>query len=478
MAFQDNYPLPELTIDIPIKGTMFDYQKPGAAYIMQNKEVIVGDQMGLGKTLQSIAAVTGANAFPCLVICPASLKYNWEKEWLQWTDHKPMILTDSMVNTFPLFYRAGIADVFIVNYESLRKYFVAEVPRKKGWRLSEVKFKEHINIFRSVLVDEAHRVKDPSAQQTKFVKGIMAGKEYKILLTGTPLINSPKDLAAQLSIVGQIDKFGGYSRFIDYYNTKNPARLEELRDKLFSTCYYRREKSEVTDLPPKTRKVVMVDITTIDEYRVAEEDLVKYLREYKNASDGEIARKMRGEVMVRIGILKNISARGKLAAFNEFTKDTLANGEKLIVFGHLTEVLSEFKAQFPGCVSVMGIDKPIDRQQSVERFQNDPKTKLIVCSIGAGGVGYTLTESNIVGYIEQRWHPAIMDQAEDRAHRIGQNYPVTCVYFLGKGTIDLWVYNIIESKRKVANAVYGTEEEMEVEITNELIGLFSQKYNI
>jgi len=478
MSFQDNYPLPELTINISLKGEMFSYQKPGTAFILKNKRVIVGDQMGLGKTLQTIAAIKGANAVPCLVVCPSSLKLNWEREIEQWSDLKPMVLTDPMKNTWQLFYQAGIANVFIVNYESLKKYFVVDVPTKKGWRLKDVRFNANINLFKAIVIDEGHRVKDPSAQQSKFARGIAYGKEYQILLTGTPVINSPSDLASQLAIINQVDKFGGYSHFMDYYDTKEESKLQELRDLLYSTCYYRREKSEVTDLPEKTRQVILCDITTQKEYDDAEKDLAEYLREYKNATEGEIKRKMRGEAMVRIGILKNISARGKIEAVTEFIQDTLSNGEKLIVFGHLREVLGELKHRFPGSVSVTGKDSTIDRQNNVDKFQNDPNTKLIFCSIAAAGVGITLTASSTVAFIEMGWHPAIMDQAEDRAHRIGQKNAVNCPYFIGKGTIDNWVYKIIEEKRGVANTVYGSEEDMEVEIVNGIMNLFSKKYNL
>ena len=154
----------------------------------------------------------------------------------------------------------------------------------------------------------------------------------------------------------------------------------------------------------------------------------------------------------------------------------MANGEKLIVFGHLSEVLSEIKHRFPGCVSVTGKDSTADRQHSVDKFQNDPKTNLIVCSIAAAGVGITLTASSTVAFIEMGWHAAIMDQAEDRAHRIGQKNAVSCPYFIGKGTIDSWVYSIIEEKRGVANTVYGNDEELEAEIIHGVMNLFSKKY--
>ena len=478
MNFQNNYPLPELEITIPLKGEMFSYQKPGTAYILKNKRVIVGDQMGLGKTLQAIAAIKGANAIPCLVICPSSLKLNWEREISMWTDLKPMILSDSMANTWPLFFQAGIANVFIVNYESLSKYFVSEMPTKKGWRLADVRFKPTINLFKAVVIDEGHRVKDPKAKQSKLVRGITYGKEYQILLTGTPVINTPVDLASQLAIINQIDKFGGYSHFVKYYDTKDESKLEELKHLLFSTCYYRREKSEVTDLPEKTRQVILCDLTNQEEYDAAERDLAEYLREYKNESEHDIKRKMRSAAMVRIGILKSISAKGKIEAVTEFIKDTLANGEKLIVFGHLREVLGELKHRFPGSVSVTGKDSTADRQDNVDKFQKDDKTRLIFCSIAAAGVGITLTASSTVAFIEMGWHPAIMDQAEDRAHRIGQKNAVSCPYFIGKGTIDNWVYRVIEEKRQVANTVYGTDEDMEVEVVHGVMNFLKTKYNL
>lgn len=476
MSVQDQYPLPELTVDIPIKGKMYGFQKPGTAYQMKELKTIVGDDMGLGKTLQTIAAVTGLDLFPCLAICPSSLKYNWEHEWQLWTEHKPMILSDSMKRTFPMFYQAGIADVFITNYESLKKYFVLEMPKKsKNLKLNQIKFSENINIFKSIIIDEAHRVKDPDAIQSKLVRGIAEGKPFRAALTGTPVINNASDLAAILAIIGRIQEFGGYSYFTSTYNTKNPDVLAELQSKLYSTCYYRRLKTEVLDLPPKTRQYIYVDIDNQEEYDLAEEDLVKYLVEYKNASNGDIARKMRSEALVRIGILHEIATRGKVKAVEEFIRDTHANGQKVVFFGHLQNILKEFKQRFR-CASILGSDSTIERQSSVDRFQKDEKEKTIICSLKAAGVGVTLTAASIVAFIEQGWHSAIMDQAEDRLNRIGQTSAVTCYYFMGKDTIDAWRYQIIEEKRKICNAVMGSDEDEQKDVEGKLFDLFLKKY--
>jgi SWI/SNF-related matrix-associated actin-dependent regulator 1 of chromatin subfamily A len=321
-------------------------------------------------------------------------------------------------------------------------------------------------------------VKDPKAQQAKFTRAIADGKEWVLALTGTPVINKPSDLASQLAIIGRIGEFGGYWKFLQKYG-ENPTVLEmkELNYRLKSTCFYRRDKSEATDLPPKTRQVVMCDITTRNEYEEALRDLVAYLKQYRQATDDQVAKSMRGEVMVRIGILKNIAARGKLDACFEFVKDTLDNGEKLILFGHLREVLGKLKDKFPH-VSITGEDSTIDRQKAIDQFQNNPGVNLIICSIAAAGVGITLTASSTVAFIEMGWHPAIMEQAEDRAHRIGQKDHVNCIYFIGKGTIDEWVYKLINDKRSMSSTITGAKDDVEENILNELIDLFNQKYNI
>jgi len=221
----------------------------------------------------------------------------------------------------------------------------------------------------------------------------------------------------------------------------------------------------------------MCDITTRKEYNAALADLADYLKKYRQATDDQVARSMRGEVMVRIGILKNISARGKLEACFEWIRDTLDNGEKLILFGHLREVLGSIKKKFPA-VSITGEDSIQERQKSIDRFQNDPGVNLIVCSIAAAGVGITLTASSTVGFIEMGWHPAIMEQAEDRAHRIGQKDHVNCIYFIGRDTIDEWVYKLIDEKRNMSNLVTGAKDDVEESIMDSIIELFNQKYNI
>lgn len=470
--------LPDLDVKIPLKMNLFPYQRSGVAYSLTKKKLIVGDQMGLGKTAQAIATITAANAFPCLIICPSSLKINWQREWEQWTDKRARILDTAIARYMGKWVESGAIQVFIVNYESLKKYFVEKIEKPEGERLTlrHIKFnglKEH---FKSVIIDECHRTKDARSQQSKYTKRICESKEYVLALTGTPVINKPKDLVSQLSIIGRLQDFGGYTGFINRYcaGVKEASNLKELNWKLRNNCFYRREKEDVMpDLPAKMRQVFMCEIDPVirKEYETAMEDLEKYLTDYRQATDDKIASALRGEVMVRIGILKNISARGKLADVREYVQETIDNGEKLVVFFHLTEIYEKLSGWFLHAVSIRGADSMEDRQRNIDNFQNNPECKLILCSVKAAGVGITLTASSRVAFVELGWHPAEMDQAEDRCHRIGQKDSVQCTYFLGKETIDEWIYQVISDKRAMSDEITGAKNNVVVNVVDSIIQL-------
>ena len=472
--------LPDLTVPHNLKIQPYPYQLKGIARGLQLKRFMNCDEPGLGKTLQSIATINLADAFPCLVVCPSSLKINWLREWEKFTDKKAMILTDKVRDTWTFFFQTGMHQVFIVNYESLKKYFVQRIKKAEGWTLRDVEFRNSINLFKSVIIDESHRCKSASTQQAKFCKGICTGKEWVIELTGTPVVNRPKDLIPQLAILDRMNDFGGYKPFVDRYcsGQREASNLRELNFNLWKYCMFRREKSLVlTDLPDKIRQVNTCEITNRKEYMDAERDLIMYLQKYKDADDDKIAKAMRGEVMVRINILRQISARGKVRDVIEFVKDFRENGKKIILFCSLHEVVDQLKRYFPTAVSVTGRDSQDEKQRAVGAFQNNPKADIIICSIKAAGVGLTLTASSNVAFVEFPWTYADCCQCEDRAHRIGQKDSVTCYYFLGRRTIDEKVYRIIQEKKNIANAVTGSTEDIEENIVDMVARIFDTDYD-
>lgn len=479
-AVYDIPELPELVIPHNLKIQPYPYQLKGIARGLELKRFMNCDEPGLGKTLQSIATINIAGAFPCLVICPSSLKINWMREWEKFTDKKAMILTDKVRDTWTFFFQTGMHQVFIVNYESLKKYFVQRIKKSEGWTLRDVEFRNSINLFKSVIIDESHRCKSASTQQAKFCKGICTGKEWIIELTGTPVVNRPKDLIPQLAILNCMEDFGGYKPFVNRYcsGQREASNLKELNFNLWKYCMFRREKSLVlTDLPDKIRQVNTCEITNRKEYVDAERDLIMYLQKYKDADDEKIEKALRGEVMVRINILRQISARGKVRDVIEFVKDFRENGKKIILFCSLHEVVDQLKRYFPTAVSVTGRDSQDDKQRAVDAFQNNPKTDIIICSIKAAGVGLTLTASSNVAFVEFPWTYADCCQCEDRAHRIGQKDSVTCYYFLGRRTIDEKVYRIIQEKKNIANAVTGSTEDIEENIVDMVARIFDTDYD-
>lgn len=477
----NDYSIPEMPkLEVP-HGLLlepYDYQKEGIAYALKYKRCIFGDQPGLGKTLQAIGTVTIAKSYPCLVICPAALKINWQREFKKFAGKQALILDDRNKGSWQRFIETKCCDIFITNYESLKKFFVLRVKDDSRFTMKSIEFDPRISLFRSVIIDESHKCKSTKTQQSKFVEGICKGKEYILELTGTPVVNDNTDLIQQLKIMGRLEDFGGYKFYVDRYcdGLKKSSNLKELNWRLWNTCFFRREKSKVlTQLPDKSRQYIEVDISNRREYEKAENDLIQYLKDYKNASDEKIAKAMRGEVMVRMGILKSISARGKIKVFSEFIHDVIDGGEKLIVFAYLKDVVHELKKLFPDAVLVTGDENPAQKQMSVDRFQNDPNCKLIILNYKSGGTGLTLTASSRVAFIEFPWTFSDCEQAEDRAHRNGQKNNVNCYYYLGKDTIDRYMYDVIQTKKSIANGVTGTDDVVKENMVDMAMNLFSGK---
>ncbi|MBQ8873706.1 MAG: DEAD/DEAH box helicase [Bacteroides sp.] len=462
----------------------YEYQREGICFGLEHKRIIIGDEPGLGKTLQSIGIVDTADAYPCLVICPSSLKINWQREFQKFTDKSALVLDNNVRTTWGYLLSMGMHQVAIVNYESLRKYFVWDIKSDgKQFRLKDVVFCPQIRMFKSIIIDESHRVKDPSAQQTIFTKGLSVGKEWCILLSGTPVVNRPEDLIAQLSIMDRIGEFGGRAKFIADYCTDpkdkeaEPAvPLSELSKQLYDTCMIRREKSKVLpQLPDKTRVDLFVEISNDKEYNLAAADLAAYLQEYTECTDWEIRRKMRMEALVRFMTLRSLATKGKIAQSVDFIRTFLDSGKKLIVFCSLHEIVDELQKEFPRAVTVTGRDSAINKQASVDAFQNNPDVNLIICSIKAAGVGLTLTASSTVAFIELPWTFCDCAQCEDRAHRIGQKDNVTCYYLLAKGTIDGVIYRLIQDKKNVANQIMNSDDNIPTDEVyfDELVNLFT-----
>jgi superfamily II DNA or RNA helicase len=487
----------------------FPFQVAGINYALKAKRVIIGDEMGLGKTIQALVTAIFAGAFPIVVICPASLLYNWYKEARKWLPKKRTI--SILRSGTPGAY---CADVLIINYDILterRKPGEPKPKKVKGQKKAPVNLSRHARAIveakpRTIILDEFHYCKNYAAQRTEAVETIAKGVEYRLGLTGTLFLNRPQEAIAPLKILGRLEDVGGFWFYARRYcnaqttgfgmDLTGASNLQELNEKLRAVCYIRREKSDVlTELPEKARQTIELDIDNRTEYNRAEENLREWIA---NAARGDVAfleklekgmdelrrtlrlegldaitidqrigieRELaidryedqkvesatRAETLVKMEALKQIAARGKLSAVKEWT-GSFVEEQKLILFARHIAIQKALVAEFPGCAHLLGEDSPEARQAAVDRFQNDPDCRLIVCSLDAAGVGWTGTAASNVAFVEFGWTPAIHDQAEDRAHRIGQRDAVTAWYLVAKDTIEEDVVDLIEAKREVVTA--------------------------
>ncbi len=425
-------------------GELMPFQRAGVAYALATKRCFIADEMGLGKTIEALATLEAAAAYPALVVCPMTLKLNWQREARAWLPARTVAIADGK--------NLPEADVLILNYDLLKKHQEALEARK----------------FVAVIFDESHYAKNHKAQRTKAAAAISRNATYRLALTGTPVLNRPIELLSQLSILDRLDDMGGFWPFVKRYCAATKSRfgwdmsgsshLDELNERLRGSCYIRRLKKDVLkELPAKTRTVIPVQLDNWMEYAAAEADLVQYLKSVAEISDEAIQRKMRAEQLTKIEVTKQIAARGKMKGFLEWVSSFLESGEKLVVFAHHHSVVDEIAAEF-NAPQITGKTSAKKRQAIVDQFQTDKSCRLLVCNIKAGGLGITLTAASNVAFIELGWTPAVHDQAEDRCHRKGQHDPVNAWYFIGEGTVDEAVFDLVLAKRSVVDgATEGTD---------------------
>lgn len=400
---------------------LLPYQLAALEYIDDVPRCIVADEMGLGKTVEALAAIHQRQAYPALIVCPASLKLNWEREVRR-------CLPGVSVSV-----DRGRGQVFITNYERLHKL------ENRRWA--------------ALIVDESHMVKNRRAIRSQRILALsrVPTLELVLLLTGTPIINRPVDLVSLLDIVGTLHHMGGFWAFVHRFcgahhdgwgwDFDGAENLPELNRRLRDACYLRRLKKDVlTQLPAKRRSVVTLPIDNAREYKAAE-------RNWYGA----------GGELTKLGVLRQVAAAGKMQAAKSWIASVMEQGEKLVVFTWHRFTAEELAGHFEApCIT--GKTPLKERDRMVRSFQTDPRCRLIVLTIASGGLGLTLTAASNVAFLELPWTPAALEQAEDRLHRIGQRDAVTSWLLLSDTSIDREMYALLEEKHAIVKA--GTDGEI------------------
>jgi SNF2 family DNA or RNA helicase len=469
---------------------------------MAKGRVLFGDDMGLGKTIEALATLRAiGDSFPCICVVPKTMKIIWEREIHKWLpDISVWRLQGSKVTETEL--RMTQPDIFIIHYEQMVKNIdeLVQCP------------------WQSVIFDEAHRLKSDKSQRSvaavrlAYRLALVDSTDYRkltetqavpirMLLTGTPVLNRPEELINLLKVLGRIKDVEprGVTHFKrrycggwDGHGYNGATHLDELHEALRSTCMVRRKKSEVLkELPELQHVIIPVEIDNWKEYQDAERDLIRWVGEEEGRralrdkkfmesiahlswdeqqeaiearKEDKEERAARAERLVRIGALKQITSRGKMASIKSWVQDFLDSDEKLVVYAFFIDtqkkLIEEFESQKVKVARILG-EEADDRKRAanVDMFQNDPACQLLIGSMKAGGEGITLTAASNMAMVEFGWTPAEHDQAEARIHRIGQTADSATIWmFVGVNTIDEWIAALLDEKRAVVNAITdGTE---------------------
>ncbi|MEA2194481.1 MAG: SWI/SNF-related matrix-associated actin-dependent regulator of chromatin subfamily A-like protein 1 [Solirubrobacteraceae bacterium] len=417
-------------------GELAPFQWAAVRYALEARRCFFADEQGLGKTVEALATLEADGAFPAIVVCPASLKLNWQREAEHWLGHRSVALVEGRMAVAPS------ADITILNYE------IVAAQREGLSRIGP----------RALVVDESHYVKNPQAKRTQAVRRLAASVVeggLKLALSGTPVLNHAEELVAQLRVIGRLEDFGSGAQFTRRF--RGELSEERLHWHLRRRCFVRRLKSEVLpQLPAKRQVVVPVALSNTTEYRLAEEDVIAWLRSQPldlRELNATIAATLRAQRLAQLGTLQRLAARGKLAAALSWIADFLASGEPLVVFARHVEVQEALLARFPAAGHLLGRDSAVAREAAVRAFQDPGGPQLLIGATRVAGQGITLTRASNVAFLELEWTPAMHDQAEDRCHRIGQHDAVTAWYLLAADTIDETMAELIQRKRGVIAAV-------------------------
>jgi len=477
---EGDFPAPEGLAYLP-------YQRAGIAYGLKRESVLIADEMGLGKTIQALGiANADSSVSSIMILCPASLRINWAREAAKWLVRDfgaPFVVTKGS-DTIP-----ADARVVICNYDLMWRKGLLPQLMGRTWDL--------------LVADEAHYCKNTrGAKRAKallgewdkkakrFVPGLVSTARRKVFLTGTPLPNGKAEEVFPLLKSLAPRTFNNWKKFVtryagarqehvrvSRYQTRlvwtfdhDAARyaLPELQDQMRAACMVRRTKSEVlAELPAKRHQMITLPADDAALRATLKAEAAKLagskaaLAALLDAGQYDEAAAQLADLDVsfeEIAKMRSEAAEAKIPAAVEHCAAVLdAHGfdgapstPKLIVFAHHHCMIDALVSQLApyGVVKVDGRDSMEARQSAVDAFQNNPAVRVFVGQIQAAGVGLTLTAASHVVFAELSWVPGDNAQAEDRAHRIGQQSNVLVQHLVLEGSLDELIARLLQGKRK------------------------------
>jgi hypothetical protein len=455
-----------MEIPASVQAEMRPYQKEGVNFLCHLTDLklggILADDMGLGKTLQTLAWLAwlqeknAKKHKPSLVICPASVLHNWRREANRFTPHLKVLVLESGSARHNLRKQIPQHDLIVTNYALLRRDLSALQ-----------KFD-----FRSIILDEAQFIKNPSAQVTQSVKQLRA--DHRLALTGTPLENRLLDLWSIVDFV-QPDYLGSQADFHQNYEPKGddvaweqkvarrrlsaklrPLMLRRLKQQVAKDLPDRIEERRDCELGDEQRKLYLAEL------RRSREQVLQTVQE-KGLARSKIhvlaALTRLRQICCHPQLVGNDSASGKTETLFELLEPLLAEGQKVLVFSQFVQMLKLLEVecqqrQFPTYI-LTGETK--QRQDIVNEFQADPNASVFLLSLRAAGTGLNLTTASYVVLYDPWWNPAVEAQAIDRSHRIGQTRTVNAYRLIAPGTVEEKIWELQQRKARTIADVLGEE---------------------
>lgn len=444
-----------------------DHQKNAIEKLAGSKRFILADDMGLGKTTSTIIAAIETGAKKILIVCPASLKINWQREIANYSDRSVFIAEGKKFSTED--------DFVIVNYDILKNFHDSDPKKKEESLLLQ-------SGFDLVILDEAHMISNVQAQRTKIINSFVKKVDRVWLLTGTPMTSRPMNYYNLLNIIESPVAQNWKAYAIRYcqgfqftagkrkvWNVSGASNLEELRDRT-SKQILRRLKEDVLDLPDKIITPVYLRLKS-KEY----EDLMgEYFDWYDKNPDESSSLTVQFSKLMKV---RKVIANEKTKQTIEFAENIIDQGKKVIIFTNFTDTLQTIYQHFgKQAVYLDGSCSNPMRQHAVDQFQNDDKIKVFVGNLKAAGVGLTLTAGEAVIMNDLSFVPAEHAQAEDRAYRYGQKSNVLVYYPLFENTIEGVIYDILNKKKEIIRTVMGDGVvENTGDIVEEILNLINKK---
>ena len=457
------------TEDVSIDYTKYshrpplEHQKIAIESLAGSKRYILADDMGLGKTTSTIIAALETDAKKILIICPATLKINWQREIENYSDRPVYICEGKNFSTEH--------DFVIVNYDIIKNFY-------------DLKDKENSLITKSnfdlVIIDEAHYIQNAQAQRTKLINSFAKDISRVWLLTGTPMTSRPMNYFNLLNLIESPVAQNWMAYAIRYcqgyqfnagkrkvWNVSGASNLEELRDRT-SRQVLRRLKEDVLDLPDKIITPVYLRLKS-KEY---ETEVGEYYDWYENKKEESKSLTIQFSKLMKV---RQIIAEEKIKYTIELAENIIEQGKKVIIFTNFTDSLRKIHEHF-GKQSVYldgSCTKP-QRQYAVDQFQENDKIKVFVGNLKAAGVGITLTAGEACIMNDLSFVPSDHSQAEDRAYRYGQKSNVSVYYPIFENTIEGIIYDMLTNKKNIFETVMGDNIE-KGDIVEQMMNLINQR---